>query len=290
MATIPSIRKSPIAGSWYSSDPHKLAVEIDQYMQMAALPKTAGELKGIIAPHAGYRYSGATAGYSFRAIADNNYDVVVILSPYHAYHPADILYSQHSQYSTPLGTIPIDQKDLAEVRRFMDLETGISSAGISDDQEHSLEIELPFLQRVLKTPFTILPFMIRFMDPDSAIKVASIIQQVISTKKALVVISTDLSHFYPQDLAERYDDTILKAIASFSVENVYQTERTGRGFACGLAAVMIGMQITRLMGANQIEILAHSTSAEQTGDFHSVVGYGAAAIFKTESARIDSNL
>ncbi len=290
MATIPSIRKSPIAGTWYSSDAQKLAIEIDHYIQNANPPKTTGDLKGIIAPHAGYRYSGATAGHAFRAIQGKEYELIIVLSPYHAFHPADILCTQHSQYSTPLGNISVDQDSLEEVIRLLNQETNISMVKVANDQEHSLEIELPFLQRILESPIIILPLMIRFMDPESALQVANVIQQVTSSKKILVVISTDLSHFYPQELAERYDDAILKAIASFSVESVYQTERTGRGFACGLAAVMTGMHITRLIGANHIEILAHSTSGEQTGDYQSVVGYGAAAIYKTEPTRIDLNL
>ena len=146
---------------------------------------------------------------------------------------------------------------------------------IAFDEEHSLEIELPFLQCVLSGDFSILPLMIRGIDPQQSELFAGQLYELIKDRNVLIVASTDLSHFYPQIVAERLDQEMLAQIRSFSTQNVYQTERNGKGYACGLGAVMISMSLSQMLGANKIEILHYSTSGVETGDLSSVVGYGA---------------
>ena len=288
MESIPAIRPSPIAGLWYSERRQELADEIDTYLARAELPQLDGEVIGVIAPHAGFRYSGATAGYAFRAVQGKSYDVVVILSPFHAYQSATIISSAHQAYATPLGAVPIAQDLLSDFYAQLEGNPSIRAIRVMNDDEHSQEIELPFLQRALSQNFLLLPLMIRTIAPSQAKILADTLLKSLAGKKVLLVASTDLSHFYSQATAEQLDETMLASIASFSVESVYQTELNQQGFACGLGAVMTAMQIAKNLGADQIQILHHSTSAAETGDFSSVVGYGSAVFLKNDTPDLNS--
>ena len=280
MAFIPDIRPSPIAGLWYSGDSKKLSSEIDGYINNAIIPELKGEVRCLLAPHAGYKYSGATAGYAFKTVLGKKFDQVIILSPYHAYQQQSLLSSAHQAYQTPLGKVAVNQDF---IRKFSDRlyeQHTIKILEIANDQEHSLEIEIPFLQRALSEPFELIPLMIRSIDLSTASQIANVLVEMIENKNWLIVISTDLSHFYTQEQAQILDQNMLESIASFSPERVFQTERTGEGFACGLGAVLTGMIATKKLGCDQATILNHSTSGKETGDYHSVVGYGAAVFTK----------
>ncbi len=275
MNKITPTRPSPISGYWYSNDPQILRAEINTFLSKVTLPDLGGNIIGLIAPHAGYRYSGQTAAYAFQSVRDRHFDLVVILSPFHSYHPVPVLTSAHEYYQTPFGKIPVDQEliQLLMSQKIPDSEMKIVQ--IAYDEEHSLEIELPFLQCALQGDFSILPMMVRSIDPQQSELIAGQLYELIKDRNVLIVASTDLSHFYPQIVAERLDQEMLEQIRSFSTKNVYQTERNGKGYACGLGAVMVSMALTQMLGANKIEILNYSTSGAETGDFSSVVGYGA---------------
>ena len=154
---------------------------------------------------------------------------------------------------------------------------------ITQDEEHSLEIELPFLQCVLDGDFSLIPLMVRNINPNQSELFAGHLFELIKDKNVLIVTSTDLSHFHPQVIAERLDHEMLDQMRSFSVQNVFQTEMEGKGFACGIGAVMISMALCRMLGADKVEILHHSTSGKETGDLTSVVGYGAGVFVKSKS-------
>ena len=281
MKSIDETRPSPIAGLWYSGNSKILRSEINAYLENASLPDLNGEVVGLIAPHAGYRYSGQTAAYAFRSVQNKHFDLVIVISPYHAYQPESILSSAHDFYQTPLGKIHVDQELITSLIGKIQKDTPIKMVRLAYDEEHSLEIELPFLQCVLDGEFSILPLMIRGIDPLLSEIFAKHLVDLIKSKNVLIVASTDLSHFFPQSVAERLDSEMLKQIQSFSIEKVYQAEFEGKGYACGLGAVMISMAACRLLGADRIEILHHSTSGKETGDFQSVVGYGAGVFIKS---------
>jgi AmmeMemoRadiSam system protein B len=272
------IRPSPIAGRWYSNSPHKLSREIDGFLDVA-LPPLGGKVIGVVAPHAGYLYSGATAGYAFAAVKGAHYSRVAILSPLHAYHPAPVLTSGHNAYSTPLGSVPVDQAALDALENELSA-SGISLVRIKHDEEHSLEIELPFLQRALTGSFTLIPLMIRSQNPAQLEALAQSLHKILSDTETLLVASTDLSHFYPEQTAHKFDTEMLHQIEQLSPEGVLAAERTGSGMACGCGAVAAVLWTARLMGADWVKILHQTTSAEITGNSTSVVGYGAAAIIK----------
>ena len=163
---ISSLRPSPIAGAWYEADPKRLAANIDCYLNDAQLPELNGEPLAVIAPHAGHLYSGGVAGYAFAALRGLTPDLIVILSPFHDLAPYPLITTAHAAYSTPLGNIMVDKSALAELQNNLD----IPITPIANDKEHSLEIELPFLQRALKNNFKLLPVMIRAQESEVAKK------------------------------------------------------------------------------------------------------------------------
>lgn len=281
MAGISDIRPSPIAGMWYTADPKRLAQEVDDYISTAHLPALEGEVIGVVAPHAGHRYSGSTAGYAFRTVKGCSFDVVAVISPMHGYHPAGLLTSAHRFYSTPLGNIPVAADLVDALARLLLDRTGVELTSIANDGEHSLEIELPFLQRALTGSFDLLPIMVRTQAPAVLEALGKALAEVLKPRKALLVASTDLSHFYPEMVARRLDSGMLEAIGSFDPGAVLEAEASGKGYACGAPAVAAAMWAARELGADKVKVLHHSTSGDETGDRSQVVGYGAAVILKS---------
>lgn len=280
MATIPRIRPSPIAGLWYTDQPDELARQVDGFLQSAVLPPLEGEVVAVISPHAGYRYSGSTAAYAFKAVQGRHMDLVAVISPLHDYYPGTFITSAHSAYATPLGEIEVDREALEAVDAALRTQKLPGLAALPYDQEHSLEIELPFLQRALEGSFRLLPVMIRSMDVEDSAALGTALAGVLREKNALLVASTDLSHFYPEPVANQLDAEMLRRIAAFQPAEIFRAEREGKGFACGAGAVAAVLAAARELGATEVKILHHTTSAEASGDRHKVVGYGAAAVLK----------
>lgn len=270
------LRPSPIAGTWYPANPNSLAASIDEYLEDAKLPKIEGEVVAVIAPHAGHRYSGAVAAYAFAALRGLTPDLVTILSPFHNYDPRPLITTKHQAYATPLGNIEVDQSALAELQTHLN----IPITPIANDSEHSLEIELPFLQRVLKNNFKLLPIMIRAQEETVAKQLGEALAKTLQNRNAILVASTDLSHFYEQQIANELDHEMLRRFTTLDPSTIFEAERIGKGFACGHAAVAAVQWAAQALGANKVQILKHATSGDVTGDYSSVVGYGAAVIVK----------
>ncbi len=274
------VRPSPIAGQWYPGDPHSLSTNVDRYIHEAKLPEFDGEVVAIITPHAGHMYSGPVAGYAFATLQGYKPDVVAVVSPMHYPYNEPLITTAHDAYETPLGVLPVDAEAVQELDDFLEKELGYGLSRVRRDREHSLEIELPFLQRVIETDFKLLPVMVR----DQSRRVTHILGQclakVLSGRNALLVASTDLSHFYPQRIADALDAEMLHCIESFDPEAVILAEEEGRGFACGRGALAAVLWAAKDLGADTIKILKHATSGDITGDTSQVVGYGAAVVLR----------
>ena len=285
-------RPSPIAGQWYESDPEMLARNVDEYLEEAQLPELDGEVIAVIAPHAGHAYSGAVAGYAFAALRGRSPDLVAVLSPVHppkwlmpiSYNDP-ILTSSHDAYATPLGNIFIDHAAVAELNTELNSELGFGLTPVSNDPEHSLEIELPFLQRALSSEWKLLPVMVHVREPRVSEGLGKALAKVLHDKNFALVASTDLSHFYNHKTALAYDRTMLRELESFNPEGAFDVEHAGKGFACGLGAFTAVMWASRELGADKVEVLRHATSGNVTGDYSSVVGYAAAVILKSTSTQ-----
>ena len=279
MQFIPAPRPSPIVGRWYAGDPEVLGDQVDAYIDQAkkSADPIPGKIIGLVAPHAGHVYSGATAGYAYQAIKGDTRDLVVVLSPFHQYFPGDLLTTAFASYQTPLGDVPVAEDLLTELDRELQ-KTGDSLRQVENDDEHSLEIQLPFLQRSLAEDFTILPLMLRSHNSVKLKTLSDALYALTKARNVIFIASTDLSHFHPERTAKKLDAAMLAQIEKMSPEGALEADKSGRAAACGVSAVAAMLWTTLSFGAHQAKILHYSTSADVTGNWSSVVGYGSAAI------------
>jgi AmmeMemoRadiSam system protein B len=275
------VRPSPLAGRWYDADAGALARSVDAYLDEAQLPALEGEVIAVIAPHAGHLFSGPVAGYAFAAFRGRSPDLVVLVGPMHHPYVEPLITTAYDAYSTPLGDILVDKDALYQLDQALQSELGFGLSPVKRDPEHSLEIELPFLQRALSIGWKLLPIMDRAREPRVSKAMGKALAKVVRERNFVMVASTDLSHFYNQQTALNYDRAMLDAIESFDPEAAFALERAGRAFACGLGAFTAVMWASRELGADRVQVLRHATSGNITGDYSSVVGYGAAAILKS---------
>jgi AmmeMemoRadiSam system protein B len=280
MSAVSELRPSPIAGMWYEGRPKQLADEVDEYLDKAALPELDGEVIGVITPHAGHRYSGNVAGHAFAAIRRQSFELVTVIAPMHHPYAAPLITTAHAAYATPLGPLPVDRQAIQMLDEALRPRLGFGLTAVANDPEHSLEIELPFLQRALTGDFKLLPVMVRAQEASISRALGEALAGALKGRKTLLVASTDLSHFYPQTTARKLDEEMLQRIESFAPEQIFAAEDEGKGFACGHAAVAAVLWAALAMGADHITRLAYATSGDVTGDLSSVVGYGALAILK----------
>jgi AmmeMemoRadiSam system protein B len=279
------VRPSPIAGTWYPGDRKILADAIDRYLENAGSnTPIEGQILGLIVPHAGHRYSGAVAARAFQLIYGMQPETVAVLSPLHALARGEILTSGHDAYATPLGVIPINRELQARFEEKLEQDFQIKVEQVRFDQEHALEIELPFLQRVLPGSFQLLAVMLREQSERIARAVSTVLAQLLEPASALVIGSSDLSHFYPEQHALELDREMIRRIESFQPADIIRAEAEGVGYACGRGAIAAALWTARALGADRVKVLQHATSAAVTGDRSSVVGYASAAIYRSKDA------
>ncbi len=277
------VRKSPIAGSWYPGTPEALTRDVDRYLAQASAVSLPGELLGLIAPHAGYMYSGPVAAHAYKLLKDLTFDTVAVVSPSHRAYYRDNAITDKRYYWTPLGTVPVDEEVVAELARHVPL------TRVPQDQEHSLEIQLPFLQRTLAGDWKLLPIM---MGADHSLTTCRVLgtglAAVLQGRRALLVASTDLSHFHPESTAQRLDQVILDRVNAFDPVGLAEALTTNRCEACGGGPMVAVMLAAQALGATAARVLRYATSADVTGDRSNVVGYMAAAIYRSSQQTGDS--
>jgi hypothetical protein len=281
MKEIDSVRPSPIAGAWYSADPKELAQSIDAYLESADPSPLPGDVVGLVAPHAGHIYSGPVAANAFKTVQGQHFDRVVVLSPLHVYNPRPVLTSAHSAYQTPLGLLPVDREAVAKVDAALQNRTGLNLTPVARDREHALELELPFLQRTLEGEFGLVPIMVRDQTRQVAHELGLALAEALDPQTTLLVASSDLSHYYPEAQANQLDGLVMKTLATFSPEALFDLQDRGLGQACGLSPITAVLWAAKQWGADQVTLLDYNTSGAVTGDSSSVVGYGAAAITRS---------
>ncbi len=270
------LRPSPIAGTWYPGTAEALGSMVDRFLDNVPEQEVHGRLLGLVSPHAGYIYSGQVAAYGYRLLRDRQFSRVVVLSPCHAPYPGRFLVSAR-HYATPLGKVPVD---FALVER---LAERIPITRLEEDDEHSLEIQLPFLQRALGD-FLLVPVMLRNQSWQDCQELAAALEQVLGDERPLLVASTDLCHAYDYDQVQRTDAVTLSALERGEAQEFWQTAGRIQG-ACGFGAVTAVLLLARRWGAERIQILYHTNSGDVTGERRTyVVGYASAAILGPEPA------
>jgi AmmeMemoRadiSam system protein B len=276
------IRQSVIAGSWYPGQPDALRRTLEGYLADAEKVELEGELWALISPHAGYAYSGPTAAYAYKQLEDGPaFDIVAVLSPLHQAYLGRFAVTKAGYYETPLGLVEVD----AELVEALDKEVTLNRVGF--DGEHSLEIQLPFLQQVLGT-FTLLPVMLG--EPltsgrglATCRELSATLAKLLRDRKALIVASTDLSHLYDYNDVVRHDRVMVELVERFDIEGLAQALMEGRCQACGGAPVVTALLTAQALGANRAKVLHYTNSGEVTGNRRLgsyTVGYMAAAIYQ----------
>lgn len=278
------VRPSGIAGQWYPGSQRALEATLDGFFGQVRQGPVEGELVGLIAPHAGYAYSGQTAAYAYKQLQGREFDAVVVISPIHqwAFGLGSYNVTEKAYYETPLGLVGVDEELVAA----LDKEAGIKRIG--RESEHSLEIQLPFLQYMLGE-FTMLPIMMGASAHDQGgmeecRALGQALANALTGKTALLVASTDLSHLNDYDEVVRIDSHTAKLVDAFDVDGMGEALIAGRSQACGGAAVMAMLTAAQALGANAAKVLHHTNSGDVTGmraPGNYTVGYLAAAVYRT---------
>jgi AmmeMemoRadiSam system protein B len=258
------LRKSAVAGSFYPADPHQLDLYIDQILDSAG-GISPGEIKGLIVPHAGYVYSApvaATAYRQLRQFPDKNYNIF-LLGPAH-FSPATAAVGLFEAFETPLGKVPVNQQICREL---LDRNPELEVNPEAHLPEHSLEVQLPFLQKALKN-FQIIPILLGDVSPR---QITNALSPYFSQKNSLFIFSSDLSHYHPYDEAEELDRQTLKILLERNLPQAYRLE------ACGDKGLTVAMQLAEKFNC-RIQLLDYRNSGDTAGDKKAVVGYAACAI------------
>ncbi len=271
------IRKAVVAGSWYSDNPDKLRQEINRYLENAKLADIDGEILALISPHAGYAYSGLTAAHAYKQIMGKQYDAVIVLAPSHheAFYGASV-YNKDG-YETPLGVVPVE-KQIADAIIDYDETVRFTMEGHRD--EHSLEIQLPFLQVALPD-LKIVPIVLWDYSWENCQKLANAIYSAVKDKNVLIVASSDLYHGHSYKECKTIDNKTLKLVTELEPEKLCAGFQKQELMACGAGGIVVAEMVAMKMGANKAEIIFQTNSNDVTGSRGGyVVGYGAVAVYK----------
>ncbi len=264
------IRKSVIAGSWYPANPNQLRNEINKYLDKASVEEPGGKIIGLIAPHAGYIYSGWVAAYAYKFLKKQPVKRVIIIAPsHHAYFHGASLYTEGG-YETPLGVVNLDKEIIKELLETSSIIRAIPEAHA---KEHSLEIQLPFLQVVLGNDFLLTPIVMGIQSYETCLDLAEAITKVCQNKEVLIIASSDLSHYHSEKKAHELDGRVIERIKNLDPEGLFEDIKSGLSEACGGGPIVATMISCQNLGANKALILKYATSADVTGDRSGVVGY-----------------
>ena len=270
------IRHSVIAGSWYPGNPRILKEDIENFFHNVTEQSIDGQILGLIAPHAGYVYSGQIAAYSYKLIRRKKFDSVVVVGPSHrAYFHGASVYNRGG-FETPLGIVPVDVSLAEKIIAESEMNSYIPSAHL---QEHSIEIHLPFLQVALGE-FSFVPIVMGDQDQTTCETLADSIFAAVGDRNTLIVGSSDLSHFHHYDKAVKLDDAALSHIAKMDSQGLLKALGNDACEACGGGPMAVTMIVSRKLGADASLSLKYANSGDVTGDRKSVVGYASAVFYK----------
>jgi len=270
------IRESVIAGTWYPGKASRLKLDVQEYLSRARAADLQGQLVALISPHAGYRYSGQVAAYGYKLLEGRKFSSVVVIAPSHRSYFRGVSVYDRGGYRTPLGVAPLDLEFISALKQ---RESRIQYVSEAHRQEHSLEIQVPFLQ-VLMPEFKLVPLIMGDQDYATCQWLAEAVADCIKKNRlVLVVASSDLSHFHPYQQAKQLDQVVLDKVNGFDPRGLSDSLASGECEACGGGPMVTAMLIARRLGANQSRVLHYANSGDVTGDHSGVVGYMAAALW-----------
>lgn len=285
------LKTANVAGQFYPGDAKELALMVDGFLNQAKDAKTYRQSRLIIAPHAGYVYSGPIAGYAYQAIAQQHPKTVIIIAPSHyASFQGAALWPQ-GEFQTPLGNVPVDEK----VSKVLQESTpGIIELPTVFDREHALEVQLPFVQRVLGDKVKIVPVLMGQPDIKFSEQLAMSLNKIMNERQdVIVIISTDMSHYHPYDDANAMDANTLDMIRRGDLEGFWNGHLSGQVEMCGFVGVMTGMMLAKLQGLGDVEVFKYANSGDTApaSKAKGVVGYQAIGFYPVITQdRLNSSL
>jgi MEMO1 family protein len=274
------VRKPAVAGSWYPGDRPGLAREVDACLD-AATPRAAmGTVVALVSPHAGLHYSGAVAGEAWALLRGRRALTVVLVGPSHRVAFEGVSVYDHGAFETPLGISRVAEDVAAALQR---ADRRIVADPWPHREEHSLEMQLPFLQRVAPDA-RIVPVLLGTQVREEVDLLAAALPGALAGKDAVLVASTDLSHYHPAERASELDARVTECVARLDADALMDRLESYRGHACGGGALVSVMRAARTLGATRAEVLRYADSGDAGAhDKSRVVGYLAAAMTAGES-------
>ena len=269
-------RKAAVAGSWYPGTAPAITAEVDGYLDAAGEVSVAGRLIALISPHAGLRYSGPVAAHGYGLLRGRESLTVVLVGPSHRAAFDGVAVHAHGSWVTPLGRVPVDE-DVAEALLASSQEV-VEEPGVHRD-EHSLEMQMPFLQRLVPG-LKIVPAMMGTQSREEVDVFAAGLAGALEGRDDVVIVaSSDLSHFEPADVANRVDAVVVEQVAQFDPDALMGRLETHHNVACGGGPMVTVMKAARALGADQATILKYGDSGDVgEHDRSRVVGYLSAAL------------
>ncbi len=276
------IKQPNVAGMFYPKDAQALTKQINTFFSQAEVPQIEGEIAAIISPHAGYEYSGWVAAYGYKALKDRKFSTIVVIGPSHQVNFKGSSIWLSGSFRTPLGDIPVDSqlgaKIVAEEKNIRFLPQAFS-------KEHSIEVQLPFLQAIFKD-IKIVTIVMGNTDFDDCKSLAKALNKAIGNRSdILVVASSDMSHYYPYNEAVIMDKRALDFLENFNIQGLWEAGTKRDIELCGLSPVVTALLYSKVKGADTVEVLKYANSGDVTNDFSAVVGYSSALIYKKDSQK-----
>ncbi len=271
------IRKAAVAGTFYPAKKETLERDVAVFLENSLPVEIVTRIFGIAVPHAGYMYSGGVAARAYRQVMDRDFDLVVVISPSHRIYFEEISVYNGAAYQTPLGDIPVDQDS---AKKLASLHPGILYSDLGHDiDEHALEVQLPFLQQVFYD-FKLLPIIMGNQDAANIEILTDALTKLLADKKALIVASSDLSHFHSYEKAKTLDNVVVEDVARYDYKKLAGDLQKGLCEMCGAGPVITTMKVCEKLGANKSKVLLYRNSGDVTGDRDQVVGYMSAMFYE----------
>ena len=266
------VRRAAVAGSWYPAHPETLAREVDRYLDAAGEPPQGAPI-AIIAPHAGLMYSGPIAGYAYNLLRGRDIEVAVLVGPSHYVGFEGVAIYESGAFDTPFGPMPIAEHCASAVAM---ASRHIAPHPTAHVREHSLEMQLPFLKRVLPHA-AIVPLVMGHQRRETAYLLGDAIAAAVKDRRAILVASTDLSHYQNATTAAKLDGRFIQHVLRFDPDGLMSLLETFPEHACGGGPTVSVMRAAHLLGASDARVLKYGDSGDVSGDKDAVVGYLAAA-------------
>jgi MEMO1 family protein len=266
------VRKAAVAGSWYPGSAHALAAALDRHLA-STTRDVDGDLVALIAPHAGLMYSGPVAAHAYRLLRGRTFDVVIIVGPSHFVGFEGVSVYRTGGYETPLGVAEIDTATAAAL---VEATPVVRDYPAAHAREHSLEMQLPFLAH-LAPALPIVPLVMGYQTAATAFALGDALAAALRGRRALLIASTDLSHYHDAHTAAALDQIVIDCVSRFDADNLQRALDVRPEHACGGGPTVAVMRAAQAAGASDAVVLNYANSGDVSGDRSAVVGYLAAA-------------